>query len=104
MVVDCEKVIKGGSSQNEVDFDRIYDIKGEVERIRCLDNEVEVVKKIRGEFEKIDKWHEELDKVTEYDQEGRVVKSDRQLLKSLIQKARSQIKININKEIDEIES
>ncbi len=66
LVVDCEKIIKGGKTQTSVDFDRIYDIKGELERIRCLDD-IESVKKIRAEFTKIDEWHEELDKVTEFD-------------------------------------
>jgi hypothetical protein len=67
MVVDCEKVIKGGRTQTEVDFDRIYDIKSELDRIKCLDSDIEVVRKMRAEFQKIDEWHEELDKVTELD-------------------------------------
>ena len=48
-MVDCEKVIKGGKTQTDVDFDRIYDLKGEIERIKCLDGDVEVIKKIRAE-------------------------------------------------------
>jgi hypothetical protein len=64
MVVDCERVIKGGRTQTEVEFDRIYDLKSEIEKIKCLDSDIEVIKKIRAEFTKIDEWHEELDKVT----------------------------------------
>ena len=66
LVVDCETVLKGGKTQTTVDFDRIYDIKSELDRIKCLD-EIECIKKIRVEFKKIDEWHEELDKVTEFD-------------------------------------
>ncbi len=66
MVMDCEKVIKGGKTQKEVEFDRIYDIKSELDRMKCLDD-IECIKKMRSEFAKIDEWHEELDKVTEFD-------------------------------------
>lgn len=66
LVVDCEAAIKGGKTQTTVDFDRIYDIKGELERIKCLD-EITALKKMREEFSKIDAWHEELDKVTQFD-------------------------------------
>ena len=66
LVVDSETVIKGGKTQTAVDFDRIYDIKSELERIKCLD-EIEIIKKMRAEFAKIDALHEDLDKVTEFD-------------------------------------
>jgi hypothetical protein len=104
MVVDCEKVIKGGKTQTEVDFDRIYDLKSEIDRIKCLDGDIEVIRKMRAEFEKIEKWHEELDKVTKYDNDGKVIETDRKLLESLINKAKSSININISQEIEEIES
>ncbi len=58
MVVDCEKAIKGGKKQTEVDFDRIYDLKGEIERVKCLDADIEAIRKMRAEFAKIDAWHE----------------------------------------------
>ena len=89
MVVDCERVIKGGKTQTEVEFDRIYDLKSEIEKIKCLDGDIEVIKKIRAEFTKIDEWHEELDKVTQFDQDGKIIKTDRQLLKSLINKGKT---------------
>lgn len=63
MVVDCERVVKGGRTQTEVDFDRIYDLKSEIEKIKCL-GDIEVIRKLRAEFVKIDDWHGELDKVT----------------------------------------
>ena len=89
MVVDCERVIKGGKTQTEVDFDRIYDLKSEIEKIKCLDGDIEVIKRIRAEFVKIDEWHEELDKVTQFDQDGKIIKTDRQLLKNLINKGKT---------------
>lgn len=49
LVVDCEAVVKGGKTQTTVEFDRIYDIKSELDRIKCLD-EIESIKKIRAEF------------------------------------------------------
>ena len=64
MVVDCERVVKGGRTQTEVDFDRIYDLKSEIEKIKCLDADIEAIRKLRAEFVKIDDWHGELDKVT----------------------------------------
>jgi hypothetical protein len=64
MVVDCERVVKGGRTQTEVEFDRIYDLKSEIEKIKCLDGDIEVIRKLRAEFVKIDDWHGELDKVT----------------------------------------
>ena len=53
--------------QKDVDFERIYDMKGEVERLKSLDQDIESIRLIRAEFAKIDEWHEELDKVTETD-------------------------------------
>ena len=66
IVVDCEKIIKGGKAQTEVDFDRIFDIKSELDRIKCLDD-IDCIKKIRAEFTKVDALYAELDKVSEYD-------------------------------------
>lgn len=66
MVVDCAIVMKD-KTQTTVDFDRIYDLKGEIERLRCLDNDIECIRSIRAEFVIIDQWHKELDTVTEID-------------------------------------
>ena len=66
MVVDCAIVMKD-KTQTTVDFDRIYDLKGEIERLRCLDNDIDCIRSIRAEFVIIDQWHKELDTVTEID-------------------------------------
>lgn len=102
LLVECEIILKD-KTQTEVDFDRIYDIKGELERMKALDD-FTIIKDVKAQFAMIDEWHEELDKVTESDEEGRVIKVDRDLLKTLINKARKEFKINISQEIDEIES
>ncbi|TNV84393.1 hypothetical protein FGO68_gene805 [Halteria grandinella] len=102
LLVECEIILKD-KTQTEVDFDRIYDIKGELERMKALDD-FTIIKDVKAQFAMIDEWHEELDKVTESDEEGRVINVDRDLLKTLINKARKEFKINISQEIDEIES
>lgn len=66
LVVDC-KVAMSSRDQKEVDFERIYDIKNEVERIKCLDNDIECMRSIRAEFAAIDEWHKELDQVAQVD-------------------------------------
>jgi hypothetical protein len=63
-----------------------------------------LIKQVREQFALLDEWHLELDKVTESDENGRVLSSDRELLESLVKKARNEFKINISKEIDEIVS
>jgi alpha-glucuronidase len=102
LLVECE-IILSDKNQTEVDFDRIYDMKSEIERMKALD-EFELIKQVREQFALLDEWHLELDKVTESDENGRVLSSDRELLESLVKKARNEFKINISKEIDEIVS
>ncbi len=64
LVVDCKLAL---SSRDKVDFDRIYDIKNEVERLKCLDNDIECMRNIRAQFAAIDEWHSQLDTVTQVD-------------------------------------
>ena len=54
--MDC-KVAMSSKEQSKVDFDRLYDMKNEVERLRCLDPDIECMKAIRAEFAALDEWH-----------------------------------------------
>ena len=76
MVVDCERVVKGGRTQTEVDFDRIYDLKSEIEKIKT--QKVIMMKQRKEESEKHRKWKQ--DKVKEIMQIRAVnLKQDREI-------------------------